>query len=66
MTMSVFTELSACMWQLLNIIPRSFSEKQCYFQSRCDPGAQSSVKSLGYICSNSQKYVVWVKIINFV
>ncbi len=23
-----------------------------------------SVKSLGYICSNSQKYIVWVKIIN--
>ncbi len=26
---------------------------------------KSSVKSLGYICSNSQKYVVWVKIIDF-
>ncbi len=26
---------------------------------------KSSVKSLGYICSNSQKYIVWVKIIHF-
>ncbi len=24
-----------------------------------------SLKSLGYICSNSQKYIVWVKIIDF-
>ncbi len=24
-----------------------------------------SLKSLGYICSNSQKYIVWVKIIVF-
>ncbi len=26
---------------------------------------KTSHKSLGYICSNSQKYIVWVKIINF-
>uniref|UniRef100_A0A9J8BYV7 E3 ubiquitin-protein ligase n=1 Tax=Cyprinus carpio carpio TaxID=630221 RepID=A0A9J8BYV7_CYPCA len=26
---------------------------------------KSSFKSLGYICSNSQKYIVWVKIIDF-
>ncbi len=26
---------------------------------------KTSVKSLGYICSNSQKYTVWVKIIDF-
>ncbi len=26
---------------------------------------KSSVKSLGYICSNSQQYIVWVKIIDF-
>ncbi len=26
---------------------------------------KSSLKSLGYICSNSQKYIVWVKIIDF-
>ncbi len=26
---------------------------------------KSSVKSLGYICSNSQQYIVWVKIIIF-
>ncbi len=26
---------------------------------------KSSLKSLGYICSNSQKYTVWVKIIDF-
>ncbi len=26
---------------------------------------KSSLKSLGYIYSNSQKYIVWVKIINF-
>ncbi len=31
----------------------------------CDPGHKPSVKSLGYICSNSQKYIVWVKIIDF-
>ncbi len=29
-----------------------------------DPGPQR-LKSLGYICSNSQKYIVWVKIIDF-
>ncbi len=26
---------------------------------------KTSLKSLGYICSSSQKYIVWVKIINF-
>ncbi len=26
---------------------------------------KSSLKSLGYVCSNSQKYIVWVKIIDF-
>ncbi len=26
---------------------------------------KTGLKSLGYICSNSQKYIVWVKIINF-
>ncbi len=26
---------------------------------------KSSFKSLGYICSNSQQYIVWVKIIHF-
>ncbi len=26
---------------------------------------KTSYKSLGYICSNSQKYIVWVKIIHF-
>ncbi len=26
---------------------------------------KTSLKSLGYICSNSQKYIVWVKIIHF-
>ncbi len=26
---------------------------------------KTSVKSLGYICSNSQKYIVWVKMIDF-
>ncbi len=25
----------------------------------------SSLKSLGYVCSNSQKYIVWVKIIDY-
>ncbi len=29
-----------------------------------DPGAYS-LKSLGYICSISQKYILWVKIIDF-
>ncbi len=27
---------------------------------------KSSLKSLGYICSNSQQYIVWVKIIDLV
>ncbi len=33
----------------------------------CDPGLEhkSSLKSLEYICSNSQQYIVWVKIIHF-
>ncbi len=26
---------------------------------------KSSLKSLGYICSNNQKYIVWDKIIHF-
>ncbi len=26
---------------------------------------KTSLKSLGYICSNSQKYIVWVKFIHF-
>ncbi len=26
---------------------------------------KTSLKSLGHICSNSQKYIVWVKMINF-
>ncbi len=26
---------------------------------------KTSHKSLGYICSNSQKYILWVKIIDF-
>ncbi len=26
---------------------------------------KTSLKSMGYICSNSQKYTVWVKIIHF-
>ncbi len=26
---------------------------------------KTSLKSIGYICSNSQKYIVWVKIIYF-
>ncbi len=26
---------------------------------------KSSLKSLGYICSNSQQYIVWVKNIDF-
>ncbi len=26
---------------------------------------KTSLKSLEYICSNSQKYIVWVKIIDF-
>ncbi len=26
---------------------------------------KASLKLLGYICSNSQKYIVWVKIIDF-
>ncbi len=30
----------------------------------CDPGPQNlSLKTLRYICNNSQKYIVWVKII---
>ncbi len=33
----------------------------------CDPGLEhkTSLKSLEYICSNSQQYIIWVKIIHF-
>ncbi len=31
----------------------------------CDLEHKTSLKSLGYICSNSQKYIVWVKMIDF-
>ncbi len=31
----------------------------------CDLQHKSSLKSLGYICNNSQQYIVWVKIIIF-
>ncbi len=31
----------------------------------CDPGAQNQSEVAGYICSYSQKYIVWVKIIHF-
>ncbi len=27
---------------------------------------KTSLKSLGYICSNGQKYIVWVKMIDFI
>ncbi len=38
---------------------------KCLFNI-CDPGMELkiSLKSLGYICSNSQQYIVWVKIIH--
>ncbi len=28
----------------------------------CDPGPQTSHKPHGYICNNSQKYIVWIKL----
>ncbi len=31
----------------------------------CDPGPQNQSKYHGYICSNSQQYIVWVKMTNF-
>ncbi len=31
----------------------------------CDPGEQNSLMYHGYICSNSQKYSVWIKMIHF-
>ncbi len=34
-----------------------------FFFIICDPGAQN--QSHRYICSNSQKYIAWVKIIDF-
>ncbi len=37
----------------------------CKFLKICDPGPQNSLKSLGYIWSNIQKYIAWVKIIDF-
>ncbi len=37
------------------------SEKQLNFHF----GVEYPFKSLGYVCSNSQKYIVWVKIIDF-
>ncbi len=38
-----------------------------YLQAKqiCDLGAQTSLKSPGYICNNSQQYIAWVKIIDF-
>ncbi len=33
--------------------------------NKCDPGQQISLMSLRYICSNSQKYIVLVKILHF-
>ncbi len=38
-------------------------EKFVGISAYCDPEPQNSLRSLGYICSNSQKYIVWVKII---
>ncbi len=43
-----------------NVVNSLIKKKIIYI---CDPGAQN--QSLGYICSNSQKYTVWVKIIDF-
>ncbi len=34
-----------------------------YRKINCGPGPQN--QSLGYICSNSQQYIEWVKIIDF-
>ncbi len=31
----------------------------------CDPGLKTSHKKHWYICSNSQQYIVWVKMIDF-
>uniref|UniRef100_A0A671QK61 Kinesin light chain n=1 Tax=Sinocyclocheilus anshuiensis TaxID=1608454 RepID=A0A671QK61_9TELE len=38
---------------------------QCMFFSYVTLEHKSSLKSLGYICSNNQQYIVWVKIIDF-
>ncbi len=35
----------------------------CVCERDTNPEHKTSFKSLGYICSNSQKYIVWVKII---
>ncbi len=45
-----------------SLIKQNFWELQ---KITCDLDHKTSLKSLGYICSNSQKYIVWVKIIDF-
>ncbi len=46
------------------ILQQQKFERKCFGSVYiCDPGTQN--QSLGYIYSNSQKYIVWVKIIHF-
>ncbi len=49
------------MCQIL-IFPAVYTKKTAIFVTL---DHKTSHKSLGYICSNSQKYIVWVKIVNF-
>ncbi len=48
---------------------RKATENQCYtwwsFNKYVTLDHKTSLKSLEYICNNSQKYIVWVKIIDF-
>ncbi len=37
----------------------------CFYSIFVNLDHKTRLKSLGYICSNSQKYMVWVKIIDF-
>ncbi len=40
-----------------------YDQKHSNNSEICDH--KTSLKSLGYICSNRQQYIVWVKMINF-
>ncbi len=51
---------------LMNEFALSFIPSAVFVQTKyVSLDHKGSVKSLGYICSNSQQYIVWVKIIDF-
>ncbi len=51
---------------LMNEFALSFIPSAVFVQNKyVSLEHKSSVKTLGYICSNSQQYIIWVKIIDF-